>query len=155
MKFKDEDKVEFELLELTQEDIYNKLNIIKDHNLKKDPLLKVNYTQGLIKWSESTAGKRFKKSIKNTLVELQDSNYEYEVLARSLIGLSTIETHLNIELEYYEKDINKMVDFLSFYFIYLEKVQVIKEGILKGLFGEPMDEGDIKSLIQIFIFFLN
>jgi len=155
MKFKENDKLEFELLDLSQEDIYNRLNIIKDYKLKKLPLIKENYVNGIEKWSSSTSNKRFKKSIKKTLIELEADNYEYDVLARALIGLSAIETHLNIELEYYEKDINKMVDFLSFYFIYLEEVKGIKEEILGGLFGNQISQDKIKKIQEIFNFFLN
>jgi hypothetical protein len=155
MKFRENDKIEFELLELTEKDIHNKMNIIKDYKLKKLPLDKENYIDGINKWSLSTPNKRFKKSIEKTLVELEAGNFEYDVLTRSLIGLSTIETHLNIELEYYERNINKMIDFISFYFKYLNDVQDIKSDVLKGLFGNEIPIDTIEKLKRIFKFFLN
>ena len=86
--------------------------------------------KGITKWSNSTAGKRFHRALGRFNALRESSAYYVDGLTPgenspiyrpmaldqvndSLLGISSIETHLFLELQYYESDPEAMSQFLE------------------------------------------
>jgi len=111
MKFKNkDDKFEWDLLNLTEEDYIRKLKLL-------NPFSNVNnifeYDEAREKWNNSTNGKKFKDKIKRSLKILKKDEFNYSDIIFIYKTLSSILTHIFIELEYYESNRKQLKEFLN------------------------------------------
>lgn len=187
MKFKrEEDKIQFEILNLSESAIRKSLELIKkskdrkkQRNMKnqwrrnKNSLLK-----GLKKWHNSTQGKRFHRALgrfnslrTEKLSEAGAYQYYYyqdefdernpliplsiDEVNDALLGLSSIETHLFLELQYYEPDSEAQQEFLDIIEYFIEDSRYLKEKLLDVFYTGTIQKEDYQMLIDIFDFFID
>jgi len=176
MKFKsDIDKIQYEILGLNEVEVRKRLNILtksKDH--KASRTMKNNWrrnkakmTKGIKKWSKSTAGKRFHRALGrfNALRE-SVSYYNHELtpgqnfvqlsmvqVNDALLSLSSIETHLYLELQYYEADAEAMVQFLDLLYAFVQDSSVLKIELLKAYVSGDLEQENYTLLTDIIQFF--
>ena len=111
MKFKNEnDRFEWEVLELNEEEYVKKINLL---NPFKENQSFFNFTSAREKWNESVKGKWFIKKIKKAIDILNKEKYSYSDVISILNTLSSIATHIFIELEYYESNREYLKEFLN------------------------------------------
>ena len=133
MKFKnDNDKIMFEALDFNENTIRKKLQIVKKSiDRKKSRDMKNNWRRnkhqlikGIKKWHQSTQGKRFHRAL-GRFNALRENKNSLDAVTDALFGLNSIETHLILELKFYEPDIEALSQFLQifevFYLMYLCK----------------------------------
>jgi len=166
MKFKNEnDKLIFETLNIDEKVIRKKLQLVrkaidrkKSRNLKNAwRRNKYNFLKGIRKWHNSTQGKRFHRALGrfNALREDGDVIYlDFDTVTDALFALSSIETHLFLELKYYETDIEALAEFLEILYQFLEEENYLKQVLLNTyitgyILKEDFDK--IKELIEFFI----
>ena len=143
MKFKNEnDRFEWEVLELNEEEYVKKINLL---NPFKENQSFFNFTSAREKWNESVKGKRFIKKIKKAIDILNKEKYSYSDVISILNTLSSIATHIFIELEYYESKREKLKEFLiiaqKFFDIYSEILKDFKsEGFSPKLLNKAIRE---------------
>jgi len=143
MKFKNTtDEMQYKLLRLDEVEVRKRLKIVtkaKDHKkarTAKDQWRrgKLSLRKGLAKWHKSTSGKRFHRALgrfnslretagyqwyyklrdDNTIIPSKDMKLlSMEQVNDALLSLSSIETHLNIELGFYEPDPEAMSQFIE------------------------------------------
>ena len=159
MKFKNNtDEVQYNILNLNEVELRKRLALVsraKDHKKSRDSKNswrrnKHKIMKGISKWSNSTAGKRFHRALGrfNALREAALPYYvndlapgENEAKTRvmsldqvndALLGLSSIETHLFLELQYYESDPEAMAQFLEILDNYVMDSSFLKVELLNA-----------------------
>ena len=167
MKFKNiKDETQFRILKLDEVEVRKRLGLVskkKDH--KKSRAMKDRWRRdknsmkkGISKWNKSTKGKRFHKALGRFNALRETAGYQYYFMSDwegtsegnqtismtqvndSLLGLSSIETHLYLELQYYEADPEAMSEFLDIVNMFLEDA-----GYVKGSLIQAYTSGDIPS----------
>jgi len=142
MKFKNQtDELQYKLLNLDELLIRKRMvvvtkakdrersRVMKDHWRRNKATLK----KGIAKWNKSTAGKRFHRALGRFNALRETAGYAYyndlvpgvdvsseemkeitmQQVNDALLSLSSIETHLNIELQYYEPDPEALAQFVE------------------------------------------
>jgi hypothetical protein len=176
MKFKnDVDKLQYDLLGLNEVEVRKRLNVLtksKDH--KASRTMKNNWRRnkksmlkGIKKWNRSTAGKRFHRALGrfNALRE-SVSYYNHELtpgqnfvklsmvqVNDALLSLSSIETHLYLELQYYEADAEAMVQFLDLLYAFVQDSSVLKIELIKAFVSGELEEENYNLLTDMIQFF--
>ena len=167
MKFKNEnDKLIFESLNLDEKVIRRKLQIVrKAIDRKKSRNMKNNwrrnkhtFLKGIKKWNKSTQGKRFHRAL-GRFNALREENsdvlyLDFDTITDALFAISSIETHLFLELKYYETDIEALSDFLEILHEFLEDENYLKTILLNTYITGYILKEDfqkIKDLISFFI----
>jgi hypothetical protein len=118
MKFKNEnEKFEWDILDLNEKKYIQKIALLKPFQMENNNLF--DYLDAREKWNDSTFNKQFKEKILNSLVILEKENFEYLDIIEIYKTLSSISTHIFIELEYYETDRNKLKEFYKVSEIFL------------------------------------
>ena len=157
MKFKNkEHEFEYNILEMNEEQYSKKLSIMKKLNNFIDTLDKNDLKNGLEKWQNSTKGKRFKKKIVQSLDMLEKENLTYSDKVFILTTLSSIKTHILIELQYFEVNYSAMVEFLNIFDIILNELYEIEKNLIQSLFDKDFlnnKKDVINKLRNIFDFF--
>ncbi len=141
MKFKNKvDEMQFNLLRLDEVEVRKRLKLAskaKDHKKARTAKNqwrrgKLSLKKGLNKWHNSTGGKRFHRALGrfNSLRETVGHSWYYNSddliipnremktitmtqVNDALLSLSSIETHLNIELGFYEPDPEALAQFIE------------------------------------------
>ncbi len=182
MKFKSKiDEVQFNLLGLNEVEVRKRLSLVnvktaKDHKASREMSnrwrrSKHEMEKGIKKWNKSTQGKRFHRALGrfNALRESVSGSYSaYETdlapgeqtmyltmsqVNDALLGLSSIETHLYLELQYYEADAEAMVQFLDLLEAFTEDASELKieliEAYTTGVIVES-SYGLLTDMIQYF-----
>ena len=170
MKFKSKlDEIQFKVLGLTENVIKKRILAARDHikDRKKQRDAKNNWRRnkhkikkGMNKWHKSTKGKRFHKSLGrfNALREdtpLETINIRHNVVTEGLMALATIETHLLIELKFYEPDFEALSEFLLITESFLEESVLIKNDLLEAYTSGAMNSNSYNELIDIIQEFLD
>jgi len=162
MKFKDEsDKIIYEAMELDEATIIKKLQLVKKSIDKKKSRdgknnwrrNKTTLKKGIKKWHKSTNGKRFHKALGrfNALRE----NAGLDVITDALFGINSIETHLVLELKFYESDIEALSQFLEIFQQFNESTTLFKQNLTEA-YTSGVLKSDIKEEIsELFEFFLD
>ncbi len=174
MKFKtDMDAIQYDLLKLNEIEVRKRLQIVsraKDH--KKSREMKNHWRRnkkkiikGISKWSRSTAGKRFHRALGrfNALRESASINPLYtnknivnmdmKQVNDALLGLSSIETHLYLELQYYESDPEAMIQFLDIIDDFVMDSSFLKVELLVSYKTGEMEMENYELLTDIIQFF--
>jgi len=166
MKFKTEkDKVLFEALELDEKVIRKKLHLVRKRiDRKKQRSMKNQWRRnkhkllkGLKKWHNSTQGKRFHRALGRFNALREDNevvNISFDRVTDALFALSSIETHLYLELKYYENDIESLSDFLEIIDMFFEEEAYLKKVLLNAYITGVIlleDLNRIKDLVNFFI----
>jgi len=181
MKFKTErDQLQYKLLGLNEDTIKKRLTIADKRKKPKDLAAarnsknnwrrnKNNIIKGMKKWHDSTDGKRFHRALGrfNSLRESAAINQYYKDLSAGnditisydnttdgLLALSSIETHLLLELQYYEPDFETLQEYLYIIKMFMSDVQEIKDSLLKSYKTGAMSEDlyvDMVEIIQLFL----
>lgn len=166
MKFKNKtDEMQYKLLRLDEVEVRKRLKIVskpKDHKrarTAKDQWRrgKLSLRKGLAKWHKSTGGKRFHRALGRFNALRETAGYQWyfhgeetvvlnkevkylsmDQVNDALLSLSSIETHLNIELGFYEPDPEAMSQFI-------EIVQMFHRDAnkLRSLLMEAFSTGEI------------
>jgi hypothetical protein len=127
--------------------------------------------KGIKKWSTSTAGKRFHRALGrfNALRESTSGTTAYydndlhpgmnfvelsmTQVNDALLSLSSIETHLYLELQYYEADAQAMVQFLDLLYAFIEDSSVLKVELLEAYVSGKLEKENYNLLTDIVQFF--
>lgn len=182
MKFKNTlDEVQYKMLGLNEMEVRKRIGMAtikksKDQKASRNMRNqwrrnKAKYIKGIKKWTRSTAGKRFHRALGrfNALRESTSGStafynqnlapgQNYVELSMTqvndaLLGLSSIETHLYLELQYYEADAEAMVQFLDMLNDFLEDASILKKELLEAyVYGkiEAESYGVLTDIIQFF-----
>jgi len=153
MKFKnDNQKFEWEVLELTESDYTKKLIILDPFNEKSDDLF--SYVDGREKWNNTTAGKRFKKKILNTLNIIENKNeFEYSDIIEIYKVMSSISTHIYIELEYYDSNRTQVKEFFKVVDIFNNFYAELLKHFSEIIFDNKILNNYKKTLVMILEYF--
>ena len=182
MKFKTEiDELQYNLLGLNEVEVKKrigmaKIKTAKDHNASRN--MKNNWrrnkakmTKGIKKWNKSTSGKRFHRALGrfNALRESTSGSTAYynQELAPgltfieltmtqindALLGLSSIETHLYLELQYYEADAEAMVQFLELIDAFVKDSSQLKVELLAAYVSGKLEKENYSLLTDMVQFF--
>jgi len=163
MKFKNEqDSIMFEALEFSEETIRKKLQIVKKSiDRKKSRDMKNNWRRnkhqlkkGIKKWHQSTQGKRFHRAL-GRFNSLRESKGGIDAVTEALFGLNSIETHLILELKYYEPDIEALSQFLEIFGYFNDDVHDLKEELTEAYIYGNLKEDTIQRVEEIFTFFVD
>ncbi len=178
MKFKNTiDEIQYNILNLNEIELRKRLALVskaKDHKKSRDMKNswrrnKHKIMKGISKWSSSTAGKRFHRAL-GRFNSLRESSYyvdgmtpgENEPITRpmtldqvndALLGISSIETHLFLELQYYESDPEAMSQFLEIVDNFVMDSSYLKVELLNAYRTGEIDEEDFILLVDITQFF--
>jgi hypothetical protein len=177
MKFKNDiDKLQYDLLDLNETVIRKKLNLLqkqRDVNIRakdrdKQRTMKALWRRkkyqilkGIKKWHKSTQGKRFHRALArfNTLRENNISegmvDITFDEINEALLGLSSIETHLYLELNYYEPDLEALEQFIEIVKNYINESDILKQELLNSYFTGKIDSNILEEIIEIFDFFVD
>lgn len=180
MKFKThKDEVQYRILKLDEKAVRKRLGIVaKSKDRKRSREMKDRWRRdkndlkkGINKWHKSTKGKRFHKALGRFNALRETAGYQYYYMADwtgkleglqqlsmdqvndALLGLSSIETHLYLELQYYESDPEAMVEFLSIIDMFLDDASYLKGRLLESYSSgliEPEDYMLLNDIIQFF-----
>jgi len=177
MKFKTQvDKIQYDLLNLNEGAIRKRLFIkSKKIDRKKSKLMrdhwrrnKANISKGIKKWHKSTQGKRFHRALGrfNALREGAFLQYHYyneqtpkevnisiDDVNNALLSLSSIETHLFLELQYYEANSEALSEFLSIIYQFVDDSSFLKESLLESYISGSISGEDYILLNDIIQFF--
>lgn len=180
MKFKSNiDEVQYNMLGLNELEVKKRLQITtkaKDHkasrNMKNNwRRNKAGMKKGINKWAKSTAGKRFHRALGrfNALRESVSGStayYDTEMapgtnyvelsmtqVNDALLGLSSIETHLYLELQYYEADAEAMVQFLDLLNAFLMDASQLKIELLEAYVNGKLEQENYNLLTDMVQFF--
>jgi len=180
MKFKSKiDEVQYDLLGLNEAEVRKRLQIVKKSDIRakdrsKQRSMKNSWRRnkhhiqkGIKKWHKSTAGKRFHRALGrfNALREtvsyynqeltpgLNYVELSMEQVNDALLGLSSIETHLYLELQYYEADPEAMAQFLELLYAFVEDSSVLKTELLEAYVYGRLEENSYQLLTDIVQFF--
>lgn len=180
MKFKNEkDQMQFKLMGLNENSIKKRLTLAdkrkkpKDHSASRDAKNnwrrnKNSIKKGMNKWHKSTDGKRFHRALgrfnslrekvaisqyyDNQKVELVGIGYDK--ITDGLLSLSSIETHLLLELQYYEPDFEALQEYLFIVEMFMNDVYSIKSKLLNSYMTGNIDSDlyvDMVEIIQLFL----
>jgi len=171
MKFKSEnDKILFEALNLDEKVIRKKLQIVrKAIDRKKSRTMKDQwrrnkhkYLKGIRKWHKSTQGKRFHRALGRFNALREDIEKQGDVIqigfdeiTEALFALSSIETHLYLELQYYENDIEALSEFLEIVENFFEEEAKLKQILLNSYITGVILKEYLLELMEIFSFFID
>ena len=180
MKFKTyADEVQFKLLRLDEKAVRKRLTLVskkKDHKKSRDMKdrwrrNKNKMEKGIKKWNSSTQGKRFHKALGRFNALRETAGYQYYYMQDwddafegnqtismaqvndALLGLSSIETHLYLELQYYEPDPEAMAEFLDIIEMFIEDSYYIKISLLQAYTTGTIPSEDYLVLNDIIQFF--
>ncbi len=181
MKFKNaKDETQFRILRLDETEVRKRLGLVskkKDHKKSREMKNrwrrdKNSMKKGMNKWHKSTKGKRFHKALGrfNALRETAGYQYYYmndwegevqegsqnismQKVNDALLGLSSIETHLYLELQFYESDPEAMKEFLEIVNMFLEDSIIVKESLIKAYTTGVIPSDDYLLLNDIIQFF--
>ena len=176
MKFKStSDQLQYSLLNLNEMEVRKRLTlatVTKDQ--KKSRGMKNMWRRnkhqmmkGIKKWHKSTAGKRFHRALGrfNALREsvtyyvdgvTPGSNHvalTMEQVNDALLSLSSIETHLYLELQYYEADPQAMIEFLDIIDNFVMDTSYLKVELLISYKTGEIETEDYQLLSDIVQFF--
>jgi len=171
MKFKNEnDKVLFEALNIDEKTIRKKLQIVrKAINRKKSRNMKDQwrrnkhkFIKGIKKWNKSTQGKRFHRALGRFNALREDIEKQGDVIqigfdeiTEALFALSSIESHLYLELQYYENDIEALSEFLEIVENFFEEEAQLKQILLNSFITGIIPKDYLLELMDIFSFFID
>ena len=171
MKFKNENEQNmFEALNLNEKAIRKKLQIVKksiDRKKSRDMKTqwrrnKAKFLKGIKKWSKSTKGKRFHRALgrfnalRENIEEQGDVIFiNFNEVTDALFALSSIETHLYLELQYYEKDIETLSEFLEIVELFFEEEATLKNILLNSFITGVIPKEYLIKLMEIFSFFID
>jgi len=169
MKFKcDADSIQYKVMGLSEDAIKKRVsmakNIIKDRKKQRDA--KNNWRRnkhkikaGMKKWHKSTKGKRFHRSLGrfNALREesTSDIKLSQKMVIDALLSLSSIETHMLLELKYYEPDFNALSEFLLIVEIFHEEANSIKADLIDAYTTGVINNTSYENLIETIQMFLD
>ena len=182
MKFKNSiDEIQYSMLDLNEIEVRKRIGLAtlkkpKDHKASRNMKNqwrrnKANMSKGIAKWSKSTAGKRFHRALGrfNALRESTSGSTGYynndlhpgmnyidlsmTQVNDALLGLSSIETHLYLELQYYEADAEAMVQFLELLNAFLIDSSVLKSELLTSYVSGKLEKENYDLLTDIIQFF--
>jgi len=182
MKFKSNlDEVQYNILGLNEVEVRKRIGFVtikksKDQassrNMKNQwRRNRTKMTKGIKKWNKSTAGKRFHRALGrfNALRESTSGStayYNQDLISGmnyvdlsmtqvndALLGLSSIETHLYLELQYYEADAEAMVQFLELLDAFVKDSSVLKVELLAAYVSGKIEKENYDLLTDIVQFF--
>jgi hypothetical protein len=163
MKFKTEkDKTVFEALEMNEKVIRKKLQLVKKSiDRKKSRDMKNNwrrnkqkFIKGLKKWHQSTQGKRFHRAL-GRFNALRENYNSLDTITDALFGLNSIETHLILELKYYEPDIEALSQFLEIFENFNEDTRELNQELKEAYISGKIETETINKLKELFEFFVD
>jgi len=183
MKFKEKiDELYYDALELNENIIRNNLQLItKNIKNRKKSLQMKNFwrtnafkmKKAINKWHQSVQGKRFHRNLGNFLathltrndlglglkresLDLNtDINISIDSVSNALLGLNNIKTHLILELQYFERDLEALEEFLEIFFKFLDDAYKIEVELLKAYISGKINYEILLELLDIFIFFID
>jgi chromosome condensin MukBEF ATPase and DNA-binding subunit MukB len=152
MKFKNEnDKFEWDVLELNEEEYIKKIRLLKPFYETNDSFF--SFPNAREKWNNSTNKKRFKEKILNSLKILEKDSFEYSDVISIFVTLSSISTHIFIELEYYESNREQLKEFLKITELFLNKYNILLSDF-KNIIINPNTLNNYKEVLEeIFEYF--
>ena len=182
MKFKNKiDEIQYDLLGLNEVEVRKRLllsDVSKNKNKAKSRGMKNNWRRnkhkimkGIKKWNKSTSGKRFHRALgrfnslrltEGITNQLHDGSYSgkptYVALTMAqindaLLGLSSIETHLYLELQYYEADPEAMLQFLDIVDDFVMDTSFLKVELLSSYITGELEQENYLLLTDIVQFF--
>jgi len=179
MKFKTAlDEVQYKILGLNEVEVRKRLTLATQHkakDLEKSRNMKNSWRRnkakikkGVNKWHKSTAGKRFHRALGrfNALRESANAYYTNDLapgqnhisismsqVNDALLSLSSIETHLYLELQYYEADAQAMVQFLELLEAFVEDSSEIKSQLLSAYVSGEIESESYNVLTDMVQFF--
>jgi hypothetical protein len=152
MKFKNEDhKFEWEVLDLNEKEYIQKIKFLKPFQESVENLFE--FDQARDKWNSSTNGKRFKEKILNSLNILEKDDYEFSDVLEIFKSLSSIATHIFIELEYYEPNKKMLKEFLKVSEIFLNNYSILLKSFSEIILNPNKLNNYKEKLIEIFNYF--
>jgi len=152
MKFKNEnDKFEWEILELTEDEYIKKIKLLKPFLEKSSSFFELLIARD--KWNESTFKKRFKDNIKKALNILEKDEFTYSDVIFIYKTLSTISTHIFIELEYYETNRQALKEFLKITEMFLNNYNILLSDFKEIIINPDKLNNYKKILLEIFEYF--
>ena len=179
MKFKNTvDEVQYNILNLNEVELRKRLALVsraKDHKKSRDMKNswrrnKHKIMKGITKWHNATAGKRFHRAL-GRFNALRENVAHYvdgytpgenapitrpmtlDQVNDALLGLSSIETHLFLELQYYESDPEAMSQFLGIVNNFVMDSSYLKVELLNTYRIGEIDEEDYMLLVDLTQFF--
>lgn len=177
MKFKTEaDAIQFKILKLDEAIIRKKIYInTKKVDRKKSRTMRDHWrrnknslSKGIKKWHKSTQGKRFHRAL-GRFNALRESSYLYyhyyneetpkdisvsmEVVNQALLSLSSIETHLFLELQFYEGNPDALSEFLTIVYQFVDDASYLKAELIESYVSGNMKGEDYILLNDIIQFF--
>ena len=180
MKFKNEiDEKQYKLLNLNEAIIRKRLSLadkILSKNRQRVKSMKDNWRRnkhkilkGLKKWHKSTQGKRFHRALgrfnalreKKIIKDFYESNkiqpvkINYDSITDALLSLSSIETHLLLELQYYEPNFDSFLQFLEIVENFMDDVYPIKIALVQAYKNGEIQSDIYISLIELIQLFLD
>jgi len=182
MKFKNKtDEMQYKILRLDEVEVRKRFLLVgKVKDLKKVRTSKdqwrnnkASIKKGLAKWHTSTAGKRFHRALGrfNALRETVGYQYYYSresdpivsdsavktlTMAQvndALLSLSSIETHLNLELGFYEPDPEAMSQFIDIVKMFHVDANVLRSKLVMAYGTGEITVEDYMLLNDIIQFF--
>jgi len=165
------DETQFKILGLDENIIKKRLLAARTHvkDRKKSRDAKNNWRRnkhkikkGMKKWAKSTSGKRFHRSLGrfNALrekVEHVDNMVvlDQDMVTLALLSLSTIETHLLLELKYYEPDFTQLSDYYNIVDNFFEDSKVIRSELIDSYASGKISNESFEILTNIVQNFLD
>ena len=182
MKFKSNlDEVQYNILGLNEVEVRKRIGFVtikksKDQassrNMKNQwRRNRTKMTKGIKKWNKSTAGKRFHRALGrfNALRESVTGTIGYynndlhpgmnfvdltmTQVNDALLSLSSIETHLYLELQYYEADAEAMVQFIDLMTAFIEDASVLKFELIEAYVSGKLEKENFDLLTDMIQFF--
>lgn len=182
MKFKTPvDQFQFNMLKLDEMEVRKRLiktskakdrkrsKAMKDHWRRN----KAQLQKGIEKWHKSTKGKRFHRALGRFNALRETAGYVYhndlvpgatpsnngvkhlsmDQVNDALLSLSSIGTHLNLELQYYEPDPEAMSQFLEIMKMFQEDSSYLNAKLIMAYSSGEIDMDDYILLNDIIQFF--
>lgn len=179
------DELQYKILNLNEIEVRKRLQIttkaidhkksraMKDHWRRN----KAELQKGIDKWHKSTKGKRFHRALGRFNALRETAGYIYynditpgpavytpseemkhlslEQVNDALLGLSSIGTHLNIELQYYEPDPEAMNQFIKIVKMFNEDASYLNSKLIMAYSSGEILLEDYVLLNDIIQFFLD
>jgi len=182
MKFKSESsELQYKLLGLNEIEVRKRIGLATakksidrkaSRNMKNQwRRNKTSIMKGVKKWHKSTSGKRFHRALGrfNALRESASGSVSYydnnlapgensveltmTQVNDALLGLSSIETHLYLELQYYEADAEAMVQFLDLLDAFVKDSSILKVELLDAYVSGSLELENYNLLTDMIQFF--
>ena len=179
MKFKTPlDNIQYDILKLNEAEVRKRLSLAVAKDSKKSRTMKNHWRRnkskimkGIKKWNKSTSGKRFHKALgRFNALRLTEgainqiyNDYESKSTKKiplsmsqvndALLGLSSIETHLYLELQYYEADSEAMLQFLDIIDDFVMDSSFLKIELLNTYITGDIEQENYLLLTDIVQFF--